>query len=1556
MSTIAMDGDAGTCSFDSGWRFSRWGLQADGTSKPEPTGLEQSSTDDRSWQRLDLPHDWAITGPFRTDLEGGTGKLPWKGIGWYRKHFTLPATEKTMRVFVDFDGAMAYAQVWLNGHYLGTWPYGYSSFRMELTPYLKFGQENVLAVRLDTEKWDSRWYPGAGIYRHVWLVKTDAVHVGHWGTCITTPFVDDSIARVRMAVTVDNQDKKNTAAFVHTDIFELNAAGRTGAFVAAFGDTTVDIPAEGSTTIHSGSELLHPRRWSPESPQRYIARTSIWVNGSVVDQYTTVFGIRTLEFTARNGFLLNGKRVDIHGTCNHHDLGALGAAINTSALKRQLQLLKDMGCNSLRTSHNPPAPELLELADEMGFLVWDEAFDCWKTGKRKNDYNKLFQDWHRKDLQAMVRRDRNHPSVFIWSVGNEVMDQRDVALTKHLVEIVHEEDPTRPVSNGYNDPDGGRESGAAMALDVMGVNYFFGKQAYWDADARYKDKPTIGSETSSCVSSRGEYFFGTDYSNWQVSSYDSARPGWGCAPDIQFRTLAKFPGLLGEYVWTGFDYLGEPTPYNSDETNLLNFRNDPAKRAELQKKLEEISKKQPPSRSSYFGILDLAGIPKDRFYAYQAQWRQDLPMAHIFPHWNWKERVGMVTPVNVYTSGDEAELFLNGKSLGRKKKTPDEDFRLVWNDVVYEPGELKVVAYKNGLVWAGDSTRTTGEPAKLSLTSNHPCISSRDDELAFIIVRVQDREGFTVPRSHPSIRFHIQGPGEIVATDNGDPTSFIPFSSHERPAFNGMALVIVRAKKGGKGKILVTAESERIQKASIVVEVRDAGGIGNPPLSTAKQVISNYRNKFTTPPARTPGNVAIDAPLLGNGFAAAAIAGSPDRQTYYLARNDFWRLRSGFNEAFPAVLGKMLIDIPLLAHASFNVSQDLYDAVTTSAFTNGDTSVELRSVMTATKDWLVVEIANNGKIPVSGDVSLKLPEDDQFRVHPPLENRFEDTCVSGKGPQDIQWIQRGFVKNVDIKTSAAVVCRIIGQLGSSFTLRPGEKCTVLCAMSSEFKMPGCLRVLLQQVGKITMQDIAQAKLQHQAWWRHFWNESYVHIDDSVIEHQYYRSQYNMASCSRDPMFPPGLFGSWITQEIPAWNGDYHLNYNYSAPFYALYSSNHLQQAQPYEGPLLAFMKRGAYYSTKLTHIPGGVYFPVGIGPLGIESTRKNELMTKYTGYGRDGAAEDEGLFFGQKSNAAYGITDLSMQFYRTYDPVFTRKVYPFVKAVAVFWQNYLKKDGNRFIIENDAIHEGSFGTENPILSLGLVRMVFRTAVDMSVLLGLDKDLRIGWAEKCRHLASYSTQWRHGREVFRYSEKGVQWWDGNTLGIQHIYPAGDIGLNSDSAQLGIARNTLDEMNRWMDFNGSNSFFPAAVRVAYDPDTILKKLHEYSLDTYPNGFRSGNPHGIENCSTVPNTINEMLCMSNQQTLRVFKVWPRNQDASFCNIRCEGAFLASSALKDSAVQFVKVASEQGHTIVLQNPWPGQELIVVSNKRAPVKARGGKIKLPTMKGEVLTITPVKN
>lgn len=817
--SIIRMGAASTQPFDENWRFSRFGLQGNGTSVAEPTGLESPDLDDSNWRKLDLPHDWAVEGPFRIELKGETGKLPYQGIGWYRKVFFAPATDAGRRTFIDFDGAMAYAKIWLNGQYVGTWPYGYSSFRMDLTPYLKFGAKNVIAVRLNTEQWESRWYPGAGIYRHVWLVKTNPVHVGHWGTFITTPEVTDAAATVKMDVSIDNQGDVPVEATIRTNIFLLDNKNVRGAKVASFTEAIVKAGAGSSAAATVTATITNPKRWDITSPNRYLAQTMVRVKDQIVDVYYTPFGIRTIQFTARNGFLLNGRRVQIQGTCNHHDLGALGAAMNTSALRRQLRILKEMGCNSLRTSHNPPAPELLELADQMGFLVWDEAFDAWKNGKRKLDYNRLYDEWHEKDLVALVHRDRNHPSVFIWSIGNEVHDQQNVEMTKHLADIVRREDPTRPVSNGYNDPDNSRSVGSVLGIDIMGVNYFFGQQAKWDADPRYANMPTIGSETSSCVTSRGEYFFGKDYQNWQISSYDLARPDWGCTPDDQFRVNARYPHLLGEYVWTGFDYLGEPTPYNSDETNLLNFRNDPAKKAELAKKLEELSKTNPPSRSSYFGIVDLAGFPKDRFYLYQSQWRPELPMAHILPHWNWKERIGLVTPVHVYTSGDAADLFINGINQGRKTKRPGEDFRLVWDSVKYEPGKVEVIAYKNGIKWATDEVKTTGKPDKLVLFSDHRSLPSDKAELAFITLQVQDKEGLVVPASNPLIRFEISGPGVIVATDNGDATSFVSFQSRERPAFNGLALVVVKARKGASGRITVKAISDGLQTGTVSIDL-----------------------------------------------------------------------------------------------------------------------------------------------------------------------------------------------------------------------------------------------------------------------------------------------------------------------------------------------------------------------------------------------------------------------------------------------------------------------------------------------------------------------------------------------------------------------------------------------------------------------------------------------------------------------------------------------------------------------------------------------------------------
>jgi beta-galactosidase len=591
--------------------------------------------------------------------------------------------------------------------------------------------------------------------------------------------------------------------------------------VATFEEINVEIKEFSNENINSKLIINNPKLWDINTPNRYIAQTILEVDGKIVETYNTPFGIRTIEFTANRGFLLNGRRVQIQGTCNHHDLGALGAAMNTSALKRQLIILKEMGCNSLRTSHNPPTPELLELADMMGFLVWDEAFDCWQKGKRTWDYNKLYDEWHEKDLIAMVKRDRNHPSVFIWSIGNEVYNQHDGEMTRHLAEIVRNWDPTRPVSNGYNDPDRSREKGAPLSLDLMGINYFFDQQPKWELDPQYKNMPAIGSETSSCVSTRGEYYFGKPYQNFQVSSYDLQHPDWGCTPDYQFKVNSKLPNLLGEYVWTGFDYLGEPIPYWSDEYNLVELRNDPTKKEEVKIEMEKITKKSPPSRSSYFGIVDLAGFPKDRFYLYQSQWRPELPLAHILPHWNWPERIDSIVPVHVYTSGDAAELFLNGKSLGKKTITKGENFRLIWDSVKYQPGTLKVVTYKKGVKWASDEVKTTGLAASLQLNADKKSLQNDGEELLFITVKVLDKNGLLVPRSNPLIEFEVSENGEIVATDNGDPISYVPFQSHKREAFNGLALLIVKAKKGANGNIVIKAKNSELKMGEILIPLKN---------------------------------------------------------------------------------------------------------------------------------------------------------------------------------------------------------------------------------------------------------------------------------------------------------------------------------------------------------------------------------------------------------------------------------------------------------------------------------------------------------------------------------------------------------------------------------------------------------------------------------------------------------------------------------------------------------------------------------------------------------------
>jgi beta-galactosidase len=782
----------------------------------------QPDFDDRGWRQLNLPHDWGIEGPFNQDYPGETGKLPWWGVAWYRKHFAVPVNEKGKQISLEIDGAMAYATVWLNGKFVGGWPYGYASFELDLTPYIDYGKENVLTIRLDNPPDSSRWYPGGGIYRNVWLVKTASVHVAHWGTYVTTPEVNASAATVNLKVTVDNDSTSPANLTLKTQVYELSSEGqKLGAAVALATPLNMKVTGRASENSETRIRITKPKLWSLEKPNLYAAVTTVEQNGKPIDRYETVFGIRTIKFDVNSGFFLNGEHVRIQGVCDHHDLGPLGSALNHRALERQLEILKEMGVNAIRTSHNPPAPELLELADRMGFLVMDEAFDCWKRGKKKNDYHLLFDDWHEKDWRAQLRRDRNHPSVILWSTGNEIGEQRTPEgqkVAEELVRIAHEEDPTRPATAACNYTEAGY-NGFQKTVDVFGYNYK--PTEYGKFRQSNLTIPLFASETASTVSSRGEYFFPVvadklqGRADFQVSSYDLYAPRWAWPPDVEFKGLDEFPFTAGEFVWTGFDYLGEPTPYGGDSTTLLNFT-DPAEQSQMTKELKELGKIKVPSRSSYFGIVDLDGFKKDRFYIYQAHWRPDFPMAHILPHWNWPDRVGQVTPVHVYTSGDEAELFLNERSLGRRQKGQYE-YRLRWDDVKYEPGELKVVAYKNGKHWAEDIVRTTGSASKLLLKPDRAEIKADGQDLSFVTVTVADKDGLLVPRSKNRIRLEISGPGEIVAVDNGDATDHESFQAKERKAYNGLVLIIVRAKAGPPGAIQLRAESGGLATAQISI-------------------------------------------------------------------------------------------------------------------------------------------------------------------------------------------------------------------------------------------------------------------------------------------------------------------------------------------------------------------------------------------------------------------------------------------------------------------------------------------------------------------------------------------------------------------------------------------------------------------------------------------------------------------------------------------------------------------------------------------------------------------
>jgi beta-galactosidase len=732
-------------SFNSNWKF----LLGD------TTNAYEIAYNDSQWRSLDLPHDWSIEGSFseKNPATAGGGALP-GGIGWYRKSFVLDVVDKDKLIYAEFDGVYRNSEVWINGHYLGLRPYGYSSFRYELTPFLKFGNEkNIIAVKVDNSKQpNSRWYSGSGIYRNVWLVKTGKVAIDHWGTYVTATDIKPESAKVNVKTKVANKYNIDNPVVVRTIIY--NAHNKKIA------ETSIQsiIPKDSNDVVNQDILIKKPVFWNTENPYLYKVISLIEVNGNVVDDYETPVGIRYFNFDSEKGFSLNGKQLKIRGVCDHHDLGCLGSAVNTRALERQLQMLKEMGVNGIRTSHNPPAPELLDLCDKMGFIVMDEAFDMWQKKKSEFDYALDFPKWHKRDLEDMVLRDRNHPCVFIWSIGNEILEQWDTSglhLTKELAQIVKNLDSTRPITSNLNAPNPSNYLIKSGALDLIGFSYNSGSFA--DFLKTFPAKKFIGSETNSSLQTRGYYEMPSDSVRlwpvrWDIpftggnpefacSSYDNCRAPWGTLHETNWKLIKKYDFLSGMFMWTGFDYIGEPTPYSW------------------------------PARSSYFGVIDLAGFPKDAYYFYQSEWT-DKPVLHIFPHWNWKENDTI--DVWAYTNIDEVELFLNGKSLGAKKKT-EEIMHLQWK-VAFQQGVLVAVGKRKGEEIKREVIKTAGEPFCLALQADRNLIKPDGSDLSFITVKVLDKNGNVVPNTDNLIKFEVKGTGFIAGVDNGDPTShFLAF-------------------------------------------------------------------------------------------------------------------------------------------------------------------------------------------------------------------------------------------------------------------------------------------------------------------------------------------------------------------------------------------------------------------------------------------------------------------------------------------------------------------------------------------------------------------------------------------------------------------------------------------------------------------------------------------------------------------------------------------------------------------------------------------------------------
>nr|WP_302829392.1 beta-galactosidase GalB [uncultured Bacteroides sp.] len=796
------------CLLDKNWKFM----------KGEVVEAVKPEFDDSNWEAVNVPHDWAIFGPFdrNHDLQevavtqnlekqasvktGRTGGLPYVGVGWYRTTFDAPADKRTTLIF---DGAMSEARVYINGQVACFWPFGYNSFYLDATPYIyKDGTPNILAVRLENRPQSSRWYPGAGLYRNVRLVTTESVHVPVWGTQLTTPHVAEDYASVRLRTMVAGAGDKNVR--IATDIFSHD-----GKVVAAKDDTRKinhGQPFEQNFLVNA------PSLWSPETPYLYKAVSKIYVDGKQVDEYTTRFGIRSIEIVADKGFFLNGKHRKFQGVCNHHDLGPLGAAVNVAALRRQLTLLKDMGCDAIRTSHNMPAPELVELCDEMGFMMMIEPFDEWDIAKCGNGYHRYFDEWAEKDMVNMLRHYRNNPCVVMWSIGNEVPTQcspEGYKVASFLQDICHREDPTRPVTCGMDQVSCVLSNGFAAMIDVPGFNYR--AHRYVEAYENLPQNIVLGSETASTVSSRGVYKFPVElkkhvmYDDHQSSGYDTEACSWSNVPDEDFALADDYNWTIGQFVWTGFDYLGEPSPYDTDAW---------------------------PSHSSLFGIIDLASLPKDRYYLYRSLWNKQANTLHVLPHWTWPGRERENTPVFVYTNYPEAELFVNGKSYGKQRKLTVQEskalqgkdsfalqrrYRLMWMDVPYQPGEVKVVAYDaSGKPVEEKVIHTAGKPHHLELVPDRTRLAADGKDLAYITVRVVDKDGNLCPTDSRMVNFSVKGSGKYRAAANGDAVNLNLFHLPNMPAFSGQLTVIVQSGEQA-GEITLEAKAKGLKTGKLVL-------------------------------------------------------------------------------------------------------------------------------------------------------------------------------------------------------------------------------------------------------------------------------------------------------------------------------------------------------------------------------------------------------------------------------------------------------------------------------------------------------------------------------------------------------------------------------------------------------------------------------------------------------------------------------------------------------------------------------------------------------------------